>query len=83
LITWRQVESSNIKAVGWDTLQLQHEVYRHPTFAVGFVEFKSGAIYAYLGVPRQRMVAMAEAESVGKYLNENIKGAYEAMKVDV
>jgi hypothetical protein len=29
------------------------------------------------------MVAMAEAESVGKYLNENIKGAYEAMKVDV
>ena len=67
-ITWRLVESSNIEAVGWSTNGL-------------WVEFKTGAIYYYRGVSRQRAVALAHAKSVGRYLNNKIKPEYQAERI--
>jgi hypothetical protein len=45
-ITWRDVESSNVERVGWGRTGM-------------FVKFRSGAIYLYRGVSRQRAVACA------------------------
>lgn len=59
-ITWRDVESSNVARVGWGRTGM-------------FVRFRSGTIYLYRGVSRQRAVACAYAPSVGHYLNTKIK----------
>ena len=75
MIVWRQVESSNVKAIGWDQGRRL------------FVRFKSGAVYAYPGVSRQRAVACAyarrltRAASVGRYINQRIKPHYQAVKI--
>lgn len=41
------------------------------------VKFKSGATYEYLEVPREIYDFVANAESVGKALNAEVKGIYE------
>jgi len=67
----RYVHSSNIDWVGWpadgEPLML--------------VKFRSGDIYGYIGVSRQRVVAAAQALSVGKYINKSIKPFHEAAKI--
>ena len=45
------------------------------------VTFKYGASYNYLGVPRKKFEAMKAAESVGKFLNAEIKPHYEFIKL--
>jgi hypothetical protein len=57
------VTSSNIQAVGYENETLE-------------VEFISGAVYQYHGVPASEHDAMMNADSKGKYLNANIKGRY-------
>ncbi|MEQ8935461.1 MAG: KTSC domain-containing protein [Amphiplicatus sp.] len=64
------VDSSNIEAVGYDaesqTLQ---------------VEFKSGATYQYFDVTQELFDGLMIAPSVGKYLNDHIKGTYRYSRV--
>ena len=68
-VRWREVESSNVSAVGWDSdMHL-------------YARFKSGAVYLYKGVSRQRSVACSRASSVGSYFNQKIKPHYEAVKI--
>jgi hypothetical protein len=67
----RDVTSSNVEWVAWPKSG-------EPAM---IVEFKGGARYAYLGVSRQQVVAAAEAESVGKYINERIKPNFEVVKL--
>lgn len=57
--------SSNISAYGYDsdTATLQ-------------VEFTSGSVYAYNGVPKDIYDGLDAAESKGKYFNLNIKNAF-------
>jgi hypothetical protein len=64
------VKSSNISSIGWlaDTLE---------------VEFSSGQIYQYNGVPRAKFDELLAAESAGKFLNEHIKGTYAFARVGV
>lgn len=57
------MDSSNIQYVGWKDGSM-------------FVLFKGDSLYRYEGVSRQRAVACALAESVGKYLNQKIKPNY-------
>jgi len=45
------------------------------------VKFQSGDIYGYIGVSRQRVMAAAQAASVGKYINKRIKPFHEAAKI--
>jgi KTSC domain len=68
-ITWREVESSNVTAVGWDK------------YGRMYVRFPGGALYMYEGVSRQRAVATAYAKSVGSYINHVIKPNFTAVKV--
>ena len=62
---WQQLESSNLKRCSYDieteTLQIQ---------------FQSGKVYPYQGVPASVYNGLLEAPSAGKYFNENIKDQY-------
>lgn len=61
-------DSSNVQHVGWKDGAL-------------YVLFKGGALYMYDGVSRQRAVACALADSVGKYLNQKIKPTYSCTRL--
>jgi hypothetical protein len=37
------------------------------------VEFRSGGIYDYPSVPKDKVVGLLEAESAGKYFHKNIR----------
>lgn len=63
------VESSNVVSVTYDASRTM------------YVRFRDGSVYAYKGVPRQRVTACARAASVGKYLNRFIKPFYPYEKV--
>ena len=67
----RSVESSNLKSVGYDEFLLVLEI-----------EFKSGAVYRYYGVPAEVHDELINAESVGKYFNANVKSKYNFLKVE-
>ncbi len=64
------VSSSSIAAIGYDedsqTLQ---------------VEFNRGTLYQYFDVPQQIFDELQQANSVGTFLNEHIKGIYRYSKV--
>ena len=64
------VESTNIKAVGYDReLSELH------------VEFKSGGYYIYSKVPELVHGNMMAADSVGGFLNKHLKNNYSFRKV--
>ena len=65
---WIPVESSSVKAV-------------KPLSAMR-VHFKSGAVYEYGGVPRELCMRIAAAESVGRALNELVKGRYPHRRIE-
>ena len=68
----QSVESSNLKSIGYDEFLLVLEI-----------EFKSGAVYRYYGVPSEVHDELINAESVGKYFNANVKSKYNFLKVEV
>lgn len=65
-----KVESSNLASIGFD-----------PKEGILEIEFKSGAIYQYYEVPTKEFDGLMNAESKGKYLNENIKNIYRYKKI--
>ena len=67
----KSVESSNLRSVGYDEFLLVLEI-----------EFKSGAVYRYYGVPSEVHDELINAESVGKYFNANVKSKYNFLKVE-
>lgn len=69
VVEWRPVDSSNVIKVGWDRQRGM------------FVTFKSGAVYLYHDCSRQRAVACAYAESVGKYIHKHVKPNYECTRI--
>lgn len=66
----KRVSSSAISSVGYDdgssTLEL---------------EFKSGSVYDYHGVPPDVYRELMEADSKGRFVSSNIKGRYPASRV--
>jgi DNA helicase HerA-like ATPase len=64
------VSSSNVVSVGYDPKTLTLEV-----------EFLDGALYQYFDVPEIEADGLVGADSVGKYLNDNIKGRYRYARV--
>lgn len=63
-LDWQKVESSQIDSVAHDEQGL-------------FVKFISGgSIYGYPDVPKETFDQMVQAESVGKFLNSQIKPNY-------
>ena len=67
----QSVESSNLRSVGYDEFLLVLEI-----------EFKSGAVYRYYGVPSEVHDELINSESVGKYFNANVKSKYNFLKVE-
>ena len=66
------VESSNVASVGYDEETKTLEV-----------AFKSGSIYQYPGVEPQTHADLMAAESVGKFVNQNIvKAGFRGQKMD-
>ncbi|RIQ21290.1 KTSC domain-containing protein [Jiangella rhizosphaerae] len=64
------VSSSAVRSVGYDALTSTLEV-----------EWSSGAVYRYLGVGQPAVEAMMRSDSIGAYLNEEIKPNHEAVPV--
>lgn len=57
-----QVESSNLRSVGFDAKEKVLEV-----------EFRHGGIYRYFEVPSEIHASLMKAESKGKYFQANIR----------
>jgi hypothetical protein len=64
------VVSSQIASIGYD--RDEAELY---------VTFNSGSTYVYMAVPSLVFAAMQKADSIGKFLNSQIKGTYEFRKL--
>jgi hypothetical protein len=60
-----RIGSKAIRALGYDEASRTLEL-----------EFISGAIYDYDGVPPEEVLAMLEATSRGKYFDDHIRGPY-------
>jgi len=63
----KPVESEAIKSVGYDRKRHLLEV-----------EFHSGEVYEYTGVPEEEYISFMNAPSLGQYLNTIIKKDYPA-----
>lgn len=66
----RPVSSSNVAAVGYE-----------PETQTLFVDFLNGGRYTYDGVPEDVFIGMLSAESVGRFLHQNVKGIYPYTKI--
>jgi len=64
------VSSSNIRSIGYDSDSMTLEV-----------EFNSGAVYQYQGVPQSEYDALMNAGSKGTHFNANIKNRYPSSKL--
>lgn len=64
------VVSSNVASIGYAAESLTLEV-----------EFKSGGVYQYFDVPQAEYLQLIAADSVGTYLNQNIKDCYRYCRI--
>jgi len=64
------VSSSNIQSIGYDSDSMTLEV-----------EFNSGAVYQYQGVPQSEYDVLMNAGSKGAHFNANIKNRYPCVKL--
>lgn len=64
------VSSSNIRSIGYDAESMTLEI-----------EFNSGAVYQYQGVPQAEYDAFMNAGSKGKHFNANIKNRFPCVKL--
>ncbi|AYY15582.1 KTSC domain-containing protein [Actinobacteria bacterium YIM 96077] len=68
---WRErISSSAIASVGYDAASRTLEV-----------EFRSGAVYQYIGVPPSEYRRFMAAESRGAYLNTRLKPRYGYVRI--
>lgn len=64
------VTSTDIRSIGYDADSQMLEV-----------EFNTGAVYQYSGVPSAENDGIMSADSKGKYLHANIKNRYSFVKL--
>jgi hypothetical protein len=77
------VESSNIRAVGWeaDAIDADSLVEGEPEVLGKLtVEFVSGATYVFDDVPESEFDALRSAESIGRHFQANIRNTYAGWK---
>jgi hypothetical protein len=65
------VASSELHSVGYDDANHLLEV-----------QFRTGGVYHYFGVPREAYNALITAVSMGRYFNTQIKPAYPCERVE-
>jgi len=64
------IQSSNVSSIGYDDASSTLEV-----------EFQSGSIYQYFGVPSNVYEQLMQAPSKGQFINTYIKNAYAYSRV--
>lgn len=64
------VTSTTISSIGYD-----------PEDRILEVEFLTGSVYQYLGVPQEQHDGIMNSDSKGKYLHHNIKNSYTCVKL--
>ena len=64
------VTSSSVVTVGYDATTMTLEV-----------EFADRSVYQYFDVPEGEYRGLVTADSVGRYLNQNIKNSYRYTKL--
>lgn len=64
------VSSSNVASVGYDQYSNTLEI-----------EFHSGGVYQYSGVPQNIYTNLVNASSVGSYLAHHVKGVYSYRRI--
>lgn len=69
-VGWQKVTSSNVDEVAYD-----------PENKLLYVRFTNKSIYSYDGVSQEVFDGLLTAESVGKYLNANVKPAFTHKKI--
>jgi hypothetical protein len=74
-IRWKDVDSSNVRKVGWDRDGNMYVLFRDVSLE------GRNTLYMYRGVTRQRVVAASRAKSVGRYLNQHIKPHHDAVRI--
>lgn len=62
------VQSSNVRSVGYDAGVLE-------------VEFSSGGVYRYAGVPEATYQALMKSPSIGRYVAAQVVGKFETEKL--
>lgn len=70
-VTMHNVDSSNVRAVGYDPIPMRT-----------YVTFHNGATYVYESVPEDEYRNLKNASSVGEYLNKRFKYVYPYKRVD-
>ena len=68
----QEVESSNIAALGWDQGPEDTGCLT--------VRFKTGGMYIYHDIPSDIGEGIFEAESVGRYFSQHVRGKFEGEK---
>jgi len=66
----KRVESTTMKSVGYEARSRILEI-----------EFDSGTVYQYLGVPAKVYASLRRAESKGRYFNDEIRDVYPYVQV--
>ena len=66
----KAVRSTNVASVGYD-----------PKSKVLEIQFKSGGIYQYSGVPEKRYQSLMKAKAIGHYFTTDIRPWYSCRKV--
>lgn len=66
----KYVESSNIRAIGYD-----------PERAILVIEFNNGGIYEYYDVPQYEYDGLMSADSKGSYAHANIYKRYRQQRI--
>ena len=69
-VEWTLVDSSNVAAIGYE--KEAEDLH---------VQFNSGSVYVYSNVPVEVFDNFKDADSKGRYLNENIKGVYDYIRI--
>ena len=69
-MAWNSVTSSNLKRVSYNPRS--HEM---------LIQFQSGAVYQYWDVPGNISQGLVQAESPGKFFNQNVRNRYSYKRV--
>jgi hypothetical protein len=76
-MTWRAeldrkaVRSGNIASVGYDARTKTLEI-----------EFKSGGVYQYAGVPEKRYGSLMKASAIGRFFIREIRPWYACLRIE-
>ena len=72
----KEVESSNVQAIGYQASNPETDT------GVLHIRFNNGVTYKYENIPAFLAEELFAAESVGRFVNMNIRNKYEGTKIE-